>query len=231
MNGVWFCFPAMATSSEIRGDLKARLSGALAGYLIRLVGMTLRLEVLDRARVTKLSGGNGPVVLYALWHNRVFIMPYVKAKLMKRRKVTVLTSASKDGAILAGAVGVCGMDAARGSSSRRAVAALVALRKAVRAGSDVCITPDGPRGPVYEIQPGIVKLAESTGAGICVIRVDYEKFWRLKSWDGFMIPKPFSNVQIVFEDAFEVEPGMDLEAVRRELAERMGDDARSDSRG
>lgn len=219
--GVWdVLFIDMAKSLEIRGDWKGRLAGKLAGWLIRLVGMTLRVDLVDHAGVTR--GGDGAPVLFALWHNRVFVMPYVKAKWMRRRRVTVLTSASKDGAILENAVGVCGMDAVRGSSSRRAVAALIALKKALKGGSDVCVTPDGPRGPVYKVQPGIVKLAETTGAGISVVRVDYGRVWTLGSWDGFMIPWPFSKVRAEFCEPFFVEKGVDLEEVVGELERLMG---------
>lgn len=209
------CVAVMSKSTEIRGNWKARAIGTLAGWLIRMVGMTLRVRMQDASGVTNRKNGPGPV-LYAFWHNRVFIMPYVKWKFFNHRNAVVLTSASKDGAVLERAVGVCGIGAVRGSSSRRAVAALVALRQAVKVGKDVCITPDGPRGPKYILQPGLVKIAETTGVPVVMIHVKYHSCWKLKSWDGFVIPKPFSRVEVVMaaprsvpsqldENAFEIE--------------------------
>jgi lysophospholipid acyltransferase (LPLAT)-like uncharacterized protein len=108
----------------------------------------------------------------------------------------VLTSASHDGAALATAMGVFGIGSVRGSSSRRGVAALVGMRKALREGIDVCVTPDGPRGPRYMIQAGLVKLAETSAAPVIPIHVEYPNCWRLKTWDRFAIPKPCSTVRV-----------------------------------
>ena len=68
-------------------------------------------------------------------------------------------------------------------------------------GLDVCLTPDGPRGPRYKIQPGFIKLAEATGAPIVPIHVRFSSAWRLKTWDRFVIPKPFSRVEVIFDQA------------------------------
>ncbi|SHJ97153.1 hypothetical protein SAMN02745181_2910 [Rubritalea squalenifaciens DSM 18772] len=216
----------MGKSTEIRGGTKAKVIGRVIGGVIWLVGITLRMRFVDRTGAGKTQGtpDEVPPMLYSLWHNRVFIMPFFKRKFLRKRRVTVLTSASKDGTILETAVGMFGMGAVRGSSSRRAVAALVAMKKALKAGSDVCVTPDGPRGPVYKIQAGIVKLAQTTGAPLCIVRVHYSSYWSLKSWDRFMIPKPFSKVEIIFEEPYFVGDDLDeagFEAEREKLEQAM----------
>ncbi len=198
----------MAKKQEIRGDKKQRVIGTIVGWVLRLVGSTLRMEVDDRAG---LSESNGNPVLWCCWHNTVFVLPYMRVKFFSHRKVVVLTSASKDGAILESAVAVCNIEAVRGSSSRRAVAALIALRKAVKSGNDVCITPDGPRGPRYKLQPGIIKMAESTGAGIIPIRVKFHRCWKLGTWDAFRVPVPFSRVSVILEKPVMVEAGTGAE--------------------
>ena len=71
----------------------------------------------------------------------------------------------------------------------------------------MAITPDGPRGPVYEISPGLIYLASKTGKPVMTIRVDYERYWELRSWDKFRIPKPFSKVHIRFQEPFVIEGG------------------------
>jgi len=106
-------------------------------------------------------------------------------------------------------MGVLGFKAVRGSSSRGGAAALIALRRVLRAGGDVAITPDGPVGPRYEVQGGVVKLAQSTGVPVVPLHARCSSAWRLNTWDGFMIPKPFSRVTIVFDEALVVPRKLD----------------------
>lgn len=194
--------------SEIRESRKATVLGTLAGWLMRAWCATLRVEIEDRCGIGRAGSFEGPVI-YGLWHNRIFCVPSAWRRLCGRsRETVVLTSASHDGAMLARAVGVFGLGAVRGSSSRRGVAALVALRKTLREGRDVCVTPDGPRGPRYVLQPGLVKLAEASGAPVVPIHVGFTSAWRLKSWDRFGLPKPFSRVRVIFDEALAVPGGL-----------------------
>lgn len=198
--------------SEIRESGKATLLGTTAGRLMQAWCATLRFEIVDRCGLTKPGNLPGPVI-YSLWHNRIFTMPAAWKKACgKHRQAVVLTSASHDGAALARAVGVFGIGSVRGSSSRRGVAALVAMRKALREGTDVCITPDGPRGPKHVIQPGIVKLAETSGAPIVPIHVDYSSCRELRSWDRFAVPAPGSKVRVIFDEALAVPGGLSEDA-------------------
>jgi lysophospholipid acyltransferase (LPLAT)-like uncharacterized protein len=221
--------------SEIRESGKATFLGTTAGRLMQAWCSTLRFEIIDRCGLTRPGGLPGPVI-YCLWHNRIFTMPAAWKKACGRhRQAVVLTSASHDGAALARAVGVFGIGSVRGSSSRRGVAALVAMRKALREHTDVCITPDGPRGPKHVIQPGIVKLAETSGAPIVPIHVEYSSCRELRTWDRFAIPAPGSKVRVIFDEALAVPGGLsedDFETWRRRLEEIMlrGADPTSDLR-
>jgi len=195
-------------SHEVRSDRKSVMIGALAGWTMKLLAATLRLEVRDLCGIGTPEAAVPPVI-YILWHNRFFTVPAAWNKICRahRRSVT-LTSASHDGDMVARAMAVFGLGAVRGSSSRRAVAALVGLRQALREGFDVCLTPDGPRGPRYRIQPGVIKLAESSGAAIIPVHVRFASAWRLNTWDRFVIPKPFSRVEVTFAEAIHLPRGM-----------------------
>lgn len=185
-------------STEIRANRSSRLAGYLAGYVMKLWGLTLRYEINGKPGVTAPEIAPAPVI-FALWHNRIFTMPPIwRSTGGKGRKSVVLTSASKDGTTLATAMSMFGLGAIRGSSSRRAVSALIGMKKALREGLDVCVTPDGPKGPRYGVQPGVIKIAQATGAEIIPIHIRYSSAWRLKTWDRFVIPKPFSRVSVVF---------------------------------
>jgi lysophospholipid acyltransferase (LPLAT)-like uncharacterized protein len=133
------------------------------------------------------------------------------------RSTVTLTSASHDGDMVARAMAVFGLGAVRGSSSRRGVAALVGLKRALTEGLDVCLTPDGPRGPRYQIQPGAIKLAQSSGAPLVPIHVRFANAWRLKTWDRFVIPKPFSRVTITFAKAIQIPRELDDAAFENHL--------------
>jgi len=210
----------MAGGGEIRGDLKSTLLGLGGGWLMRLWCATLRFELADRCGLGDRGRFRGPVI-YALWHNRIFVVPSAWRRLCGGwRRAVVLTSASHDGAMLARAVGVFGLGAARGSSSRRGAAALVALRRGLGEGRDACFTPDGPRGPRYVLQPGVVKLAQSSGAPVVPIHVEFASAWRLRSWDRFHLPRPFSRVRVIFDRALAVPRGLgedEFEAWRARL--------------
>lgn len=190
--------------TEIRESRKAIVLGTMAGWMMRVWSWIVRFEIEDRCGIGTQGGHPGPVI-YALWHNRFFTVPPAWRRICGRsRESVVLTSASLDGTVVARAMAVFGLGAVRGSSSRRAVAALVGMKHALRDGFDVCITPDGPRGPRYVFAPGMVKLAAATGTIIIPIHVRFSSAWRLKTWDRFVIPKPFSRVQVIFDHPLTV---------------------------
>lgn len=198
--------------NEIRGDRRNVLLGTVAGWLMRALAGTLRMDIRDRCGI-----GDDPVTMppaiYILWHNRFFVVPPAWNRLcLGLRKTVALTSASNDGAMVAAAMKVFGLGSVRGSSSRRGVAALVGLKRALAEGCDICLTPDGPRGPRYKVQPGFLKLAEATGAPIIPIHLRFSNAWRLKTWDRFVIPKPFSRVEIIFDEPIRIPRGLDESA-------------------
>ncbi len=205
---------------EIRGDRKSAFYGLLVGWLMKLLVMTLRLEVRDECGIGAAQEPLPPVI-YILWHNRFFTVPAAWNRLCgARRQSVTLTSASRDGDMVARAMAVFGLGAIRGSSSRRGVAALVGLKRALRDGFDICLTPDGPRGPRYQLQSGVIKLAETSGAAVVPVHVQFSAAWRIKTWDRFVIPMPLSRVRVTFGAAIHVPRGMEpaaFESTRREI--------------
>ena len=133
----------------------------------------------------------------ALWHNRLLLISFVLKKFFPQRPGAGLISASRDGDLIADVTERFGFDAVRGSSSRMGAAALLELSDVLNSGHDVLITPDGPRGPAYELGPGIVFLAQKTGAPVVPVHMEYSSCWRVKSWDRFIIPRPFSRVRVI----------------------------------
>ena len=189
------------------------MSGKLVGWLIRLLGMTLRREVIGD--VCGLNARDRPII-HVMWHNQIFAAAYLWRKIYPRRESVVLTRSSKDGVVLASAVKVFKFGAVHGSSSRRGAAAIVALRRAAMNGKDLVFTPDGPRGPRYQLQPGVIKIAQTTGLPMVATRIDYLSCWTLKTWDRFRIPKPFSKVRITLGEPITVLRQLDKEEFEKE---------------
>ncbi|MHA3770966.1 lysophospholipid acyltransferase family protein [Verrucomicrobiota bacterium sgz303538] len=185
---------------------KEKLLSWLVATLMRTLGRTLRIEVCDQAGYFD-KQRNRPFII-AAWHNRILVLPYAFEKLRPKhlRPLSVLTSASRDGGLLAAVVGHFKIGAVRGSSSRRGALALRELTATLEQDTDVIITPDGPRGPVYTLGQGIVFLAQKTGLPVMRVHVEYTRFWELKSWDRFRIPKPFSRVGITLSPSETIGP-------------------------
>lgn len=209
----------MADLPEKEGSIrklppKARRIGWAGACLIRLLSLTLRWRLHDPDGITR-DPPSRPMV-WAFWHNRIFVIPTVYRKYLRSRKGAVLTSASKDGETIAAIIARFGCEAVRGSSSRRGASALLGLIDWIRDGYDVAIVPDGPRGPRYRLGPGLVKLAEVTGALVLPVRVEYGSYWHFKSWDRFRLPKPFTTVDVFFGPCAEVPSGLDGSDFERE---------------
>jgi lysophospholipid acyltransferase (LPLAT)-like uncharacterized protein len=173
------------------------------GYrLLQVLVRTLRYEVNDRAAIV-----HQPVTenfIGCFWHNRLLIFSHILKRFTPNRHGAALISASRDGDYLAQAIRLFGFDVVRGSSSRMGATALLQLSEVLSSGGDVVITPDGPRGPVYELGPGMVFLAQKTGAAVLPMNLEYSSCWRLKTWDRFIIPRPFSKVRVIFGEPVRV---------------------------
>jgi hypothetical protein len=172
-----------------------------AGYLaIRLIGPTLRVSVTSEPG-TENEPKTRPAI-YCFWHRCVFACAYI----YRNHGIRVLTSRSYDGEYIARIIERLGFRAIRGSSSRGAVRALRELQRELEAGEFVAFTIDGPRGPRYVAKPGPIHLARATGAPIFCFFVAPERAWILKSWDAFLIPKPFSRVHCYVRAPFQIAP-------------------------
>lgn len=195
---------------------QARLAAAVGHWLLRAILVTLRFRIDDRAGLLREPAPRA--VIWAFWHNRLFIFPYLFERIVRTRRGAALTSASKDGEIVAAVIERFGVQPIRGSSSRRGFPAWREMKRALDAGFDIGITPDGPRGPRHHVNPGVLLLAQRTGAPIMPARIRYSSCWRLKSWDGFMIPKPFSRVEVTLDEPFDFSASADAAAFERERA-------------
>jgi lysophospholipid acyltransferase (LPLAT)-like uncharacterized protein len=186
---------------KIEGRL-VRWLVAFGFRLLHLLGRTLRYEIDDRAGIV----GRPVTANYigALWHNRLLIFPLILRRFFPQRHGAALISASRDGDLLTDGIQRFGYEVVRGSSSRLGASAILQLGEVLASHGDVVITPDGPRGPAYELGPGIIFLAQKTGAPVLPVNLEYSSCWRIKSWDRFIVPRPFAKVRVIIGAPYRV---------------------------
>jgi lysophospholipid acyltransferase (LPLAT)-like uncharacterized protein len=193
----------------------ARLLITVGFGLYRVWARTLRLRIEDPHNV--IAFVQQQPVIFAIWHNRLLMLPRVFDPSFQTRQSYGLISASRDGDLIAIFIERSGYGTIRGSSSRKGVIALRQLvdMLASREGN-VLVTPDGPRGPVYQVSQGVVFLAQKSGAPIVPIHMEYTSCWRMKSWDRFVVPKPFATLRAIFGAPIRLAPVEDPEQFEAE---------------
>ena len=219
--------PAMRASGVIVPQTLSWPKRLLAGFvygLIQVVGVTLRYRWQFHPEIAQA----GRPLIFATWHNRLplsllmyngFVREY-----QRPRQLAAIVSASKDGAVVARVLEHFGMQPVRGSTSRRGPQALLELTTWAERGYDLAITPDGPRGPRYSVQPGAIALAQLTG--LPIIPAANHVGWKIcaNGWDRFQIPLPFSRATMKFGQPLRVPreaSDEEREVLRQELEKRI----------
>jgi lysophospholipid acyltransferase (LPLAT)-like uncharacterized protein len=179
-----------------RRERRVRWIVRLGVPLVRLLGATWRIRLVNNEASVDRLRREGRAIVFALWHGDMLPLLYHH----RDEAVSVLISEHRDGELIARVAQALGFRTVRGSSTRGASRALVGLAREIEAGHDVAITPDGPRGPARSFAPGALIAAQRTAAPIIVVAAAARSAWRLRSWDRFMIPRPFTRVQIAYSD-------------------------------
>jgi hypothetical protein len=196
--------------------VKTALLSFLAAAFIRGLRATVRLRFHGEERIREWERTERRFIL-AFWHRHLLLMPYA----YKGRRISVLVSQSQDGELIARTVARLGIDSSRGSSSRGGIAGMRSLLRKAAEGWDIAFTPDGPRGPLREVQPGVILAAAATGLPIQPVAIAASRAKLLRSWDRFLVPLPFSTVHIVYGELLSVERRGDLDQAAAELKRRL----------
>jgi lysophospholipid acyltransferase (LPLAT)-like uncharacterized protein len=170
-----------------------RLTISVAAFVIRTLSRSWRVTSVGRESFEG-ERARGHPVLFSFWHGQML-------SLIAEHKLpsSVLISDHRDGEIVARIIEKFGLSVIRGSTSRGASRALLQMSRALSDGTDVGITPDGPRGPRHAYASGALVIAQRTGAPIVPIATVASSSWILNTWDGFEIPKPFARVIVVYD--------------------------------
>ena len=183
-------------SDESEGpSAKVAWSSRLGSAFIQMIARTWRFRVVN-AEGYAAERAAGRAVVLILWHGEMLPLLYYH----RHRQISVLVSEHGDGEIIARILSAFGFRLVRGSTSRGAARALIAVDRELRAGFDVGITPDGPRGPRHSVAPGALLAAHRAEVKLMPLAAKASAFWQLGSWDRFMIPKPFALVTVAYGD-------------------------------
>jgi lysophospholipid acyltransferase (LPLAT)-like uncharacterized protein len=183
-----------------KGDpWKVALVERLGSALLAALGCTLRFQV-EGARVFQELRERRQPVIFAFWHSRILPL----AHLHRNQGVVVLVSEHRDGEYIARIVARRGFGTARGSSTRGGVRGLRELIRAGRAGRDLAVTPDGPKGPPRRVKWGTLVAAQVTGFPVIPVAAGGEGVWRVNSWDRFVIPRPFARIRVRYGTPLQV---------------------------
>ncbi|MEM9233253.1 MAG: lysophospholipid acyltransferase family protein [Pseudomonadota bacterium] len=218
---------ARKTSSS---PIVTRLLPWLVATYIRLVHRTVRWRVVGEENHLRLIERGTPFIC-TFWHSRLLMMPVLQKQ--QKRRFTMLISEHKDGEVIARVMEHFGIDTRRGSAAdprkpeknKGGAAALKSLVPALRDGSNIGITPDGPRGPRQRAQAGVAQLARLGGAAVLPVTFSAQKARVFDSWDHFLLPLPipFAKGIIIFGDPIELTEGRktDAETLRLRIEEDM----------
>jgi lysophospholipid acyltransferase (LPLAT)-like uncharacterized protein len=168
-------------------------------WLLKLLASTWRVRQHGREPSDAYRAAGRPVI-FACWHGEM--LPLLWSH--RDEGIALLISASRDGEIIAQIAESLGFRAVRGSSTRGGARALLGIVRELQAGSDVAFTPDGPRGPALQFAPGVTVAAAKGDAPIVLVKARPQSAWHLRSWDSFMIPKPFARVDVHWSPPIEI---------------------------
>lgn len=203
-------------ADSLRADWRQGLLAATAAGFIRGLRATLRLRHHGDAALRE-QERRGEHFILAFWHRHLLLMPYS----YRGRRISVLVSQSRDGELIARTVAHLGIDSSRGSSSRGGAVGLRSLLRKAGEGYDIAFTPDGPRGPVGVVQPGVILAAAATGLPVWPVALAATRCRRLNSWDRFVVPLPLSTVHFVYGEPLRVDRRGDPEQGAAELKRRL----------
>jgi len=220
----------------MKAIMRSAIVTSLLGWVIwaymALCNRTIRWSVEGEEEARNIWLGY-PSIIVAAWHSTILLLPsgwnrIIRKWPQQKTRSAMLISLSKDGEPVAKAIKHLGLEAVRGSSThkrkKRDKGGMKALAEALRIlknGGGICITPDGPRGPAEVAQNGPVVMAQRTGAPILPYAIVSSPRKRLKTWDGFRIPYPFSRGALVFGEAVIPGPDDDRETLRQRLEDNL----------
>jgi len=161
--------------------------------------------------------------IVGLWHEYILFGPLMFTNTMpKEDRCSVIISEHFDGNMIAKVVNLFGLGDVRGSSTRGGIKAIKESFKLLNKNECIAITPDGPKGPRHSVAEGIISISQKKDVNIVAYSYKASSFWRLKSWDKFLIPKPFSRVDFYISEPFSLK-GLSVDEAKKVIKKRLSE--------
>lgn len=200
----------MADSWNWREKILLYVLPLLASLFLRLLALTIRKKFFFHERPQQFWD-RGKNIIAVFWHQRLIMMPFIRW----RGKAGMLISQHRDGEYIARTVKYFGVDSIRGSTTRGGLSGLRGMIRFYRQGGNLAITPDGPQGPRYLVQSGVIELAHQIGAPILPVTYGASRKKVFPSWDRFILPLPFCNVAYLWGEPLFVPDELDKEGMEQ----------------
>ena len=197
--------------------LEINVAPFLLQLLVRFINLTNK-----KTYHTPLSFDKNENFIVSMWHGDLLMQPFNYKNFKSRGTVKGMISEHRDGEAIRKTVEYLGIGSLAGSSTRGGVKALIGAIKSLKNGIDIAITPDGPKGPIYSIADGVVMIAQKTNKKILPFSCVPSKYWQIKSWDKFIIPKPFGKINFYIGEPIDVK-GMDMDEAKTLIHKRMNE--------
>jgi lysophospholipid acyltransferase (LPLAT)-like uncharacterized protein len=198
-----------------------RLLQWLGPWIIRLIGLTLRIERVNPSAVDELSRQGKPFIL-CVWHGRLFLPVYYH----RQQDIVAMVSQHADGELISRIIAKLGYGTVRGSSTRGGKEAFYQMLAHLRGGGIGAMIPDGPTGPKYQLKAGVMMLAQQAECPLIPITYAARPCLRFKTWDGMVLPRPFSRTVLCYGDPIMIPAQIssaELESERLKVEQTMLD--------
>ena len=166
--------------------------GLLGCWFAKALHRTWRVELIDSTGIVRRIKRGEAQALVAFWHRHILtLLAHYRGE-----RFVVPVSEHQDGEYVANVMERLGFCSVRGSTTRGSLALVRGIVSKAKEGRSVAITPDGPKGPRFTVQPGFILLARRSGLPVYPVGVAAARAWELSSWDRFVVPKPWTRIAI-----------------------------------
>ncbi|NGX43438.1 MAG: hypothetical protein K940chlam7_01735 [Chlamydiae bacterium] len=195
-------------SKPLRLKLKQKWLPFIYAYLgrafLKVLGLTCRFRIEGAERFAKHAENNKCILMF--WHNRITMATEILLRAAPQFNYAAMVSKSRDGEVIAVLTNSYRQARSiRVPHNARSKALQTVIQELENNDEIMIITPDGPRGPIYKVKPGIAIAAQKTGASVIPMSWSTNKYWELPTWDKLMLPKPFSTINVTLGEPISIQ--------------------------
>lgn len=194
---------------------KYKRFGLILYYLLKIISKTMQIKIIKSSKLEENEN-----YIYGFWHNKLVGVSIT----ITSNKKAVLASPSKDGELISVPLEKMGFTMVRGSSGKDSIKSVLKLIKLIKTGYSAGTPVDGPKGPIYEVKPGMIYLAQKSGKGLVPVGIAFSNKWVFnKAWDKFQMPKPFSKMVCIIGDPIFIPENEDKEKFSKLIKDTLFD--------